>query len=59
MSSTLRRRGQTLVEFALTIGLLMLLVVATAQVAIYLHYGTVSPSPVGRARSRRPSPVTP
>jgi Flp pilus assembly protein TadG len=27
-----------LVEFALTIGLLMLLVVATAQVAIYLHY---------------------
>jgi Flp pilus assembly protein TadG len=26
------------VEFALTIGLLMVLVVATAQVAIYLHY---------------------
>lgn len=32
------RRGQSLVEFALTIGLLMVLVVATAQVAIYLHY---------------------
>jgi Flp pilus assembly protein TadG len=31
-------RGQSLVEFALTIGLLMVLVVATAQVAIYLHY---------------------
>ena len=39
MSSTpIRRRGQSLVEFALTIGVLMLLVVATAQVAIYLHY---------------------
>ncbi len=34
----LRRSGQSLVEFALTIGLLMLLVVATAQVAIYLYY---------------------
>src|SRR5439155_17708875 len=32
------RCGQSLVEFALTIGLLMVLVVATAQVAIYLHY---------------------
>jgi Flp pilus assembly protein TadG len=31
-------RGQSLVEFSLTVGLLMLLVVATAQVAIYLHY---------------------
>jgi Flp pilus assembly protein TadG len=31
-------RGQSLVEFAVTVGLLMLLVVATAQVAIYLHY---------------------
>ena len=31
-------RGQSLVEFALTIGLLMVLVVATAQLAIYLHY---------------------
>src|SRR2546430_16404765 len=39
MSSTrIRRLGQSLVEFALTIGLLMLLVVATAQLAIYLHY---------------------
>jgi len=27
-----------MVEFSLTVGLLMLLVVATAQVAIYLHY---------------------
>ena len=33
-----RQRGQSLVEFSLTVGLLMLLVVATAQVAIYLHY---------------------
>ncbi len=32
------QRGQSLVEFSLTVGLLMLLVVATAQVAIYLHY---------------------
>ena len=32
------QRGQGLVEFSLTVGLLMLLVVATAQVAIYLHY---------------------
>ncbi len=31
-------RGQSLVEFSLTLGLLMLLVVLTAQVAIYLHY---------------------
>jgi Flp pilus assembly protein TadG len=30
--------GQSLVEFALTIGALMVLVVGTAQVAIYLHY---------------------
>ena len=35
-----RQRGQSLVEFSLTVGLLMLLVVATAQVAIYLHYRT-------------------
>ena len=34
------RCGQSLVEFALTVGVLMLLVVATAQVAIYLHYRT-------------------
>lgn len=32
------RRGQSLVEFALTVGALMVLVVGTAQVAIYLHY---------------------
>lgn len=32
------RRGQSLVEFALTIGLVMVLVVATAQLAIYLNY---------------------
>ncbi|MHB8507387.1 MAG: TadE/TadG family type IV pilus assembly protein [Candidatus Dormibacteria bacterium] len=31
------RRGQSMVEFAMTIGLLMLLIVLTAQVAIYLH----------------------
>jgi Flp pilus assembly protein TadG len=31
-------RGQGLVEFALTVGLLMLLVVATAQVGIFLQY---------------------
>lgn len=31
-------RGQSLVEFGLTVGLLMLLVVGTAQVAIFLHY---------------------
>ena len=30
--------GQSLVEFSLTVGLLMLLVVLTAQVAIFLHY---------------------
>ena len=30
--------AQSMVEFALTVGLLMLLVVLTAQVAIYLHY---------------------
>jgi len=37
-----KRRGwqsaQSLVEFSLTVGLLMLLVVLTAQVAIFLHY---------------------
>jgi Flp pilus assembly protein TadG len=31
-------RGQGMVEFALTVGLLMLLVVLTAQLAIFLHY---------------------
>ena len=38
MTRRLSQRGQSLVEFSLTVGLLMLLVVATAQVAIYLHY---------------------
>ncbi len=33
-----RQRGQSLVEFGLTVGLLMILVVATAQVAIFLYY---------------------
>jgi Flp pilus assembly protein TadG len=32
------QRGQALVEFALTIGIIMFLAVATAQVAVYLHY---------------------
>ncbi len=32
------QRGQSLVEFSLTVGLLMLLAVLVAQVAIYLHY---------------------
>jgi TadE-like protein len=31
-------RGQALIEFSFTVGLLMLLVVVTAQVAIFLHY---------------------
>ena len=31
-------RGQALIEFSLTVGLLMLLVVVTAQVAIFLNY---------------------
>jgi TadE-like protein len=31
-------RGQSMVEFSMTIGLLMLLVVASAQLAIYLHF---------------------
>jgi len=35
---SIHQRAQSLVEFALTIGLLMVLVVATAQLAIYLHY---------------------
>ena len=35
-----REEAQGAVEFALTIGLLMLLVVATAQLAIVLHYRT-------------------
>ncbi len=35
---TVGQRGQSMVEFSFTVGLLMLLVVATAQVAIYLHY---------------------
>src|SRR5207253_1715469 len=30
--------GQSLVEFAVTVAMLMLLAVATAQVAIFLHY---------------------
>jgi hypothetical protein len=33
-----KQRGQSLVEFSLTVGLLMFLVVATAQAAIFLHY---------------------
>jgi TadE-like protein len=32
------QRGQALIEFSFTVGLLMLLVVVTAQVAIFLHY---------------------
>ena len=32
------QRGQALIEFSFTVGLLMLLVVATAQVAIFLNY---------------------
>jgi Flp pilus assembly protein TadG len=32
------KRGQSMVEFAMTIGLLMLLVVSSAQLAIFLHY---------------------
>ena len=31
-------RGQTMVEFAMTIGLLMVLIVMTAEVALYLHH---------------------
>ncbi len=39
MSSSVRAWcGQSLVEFALTIGALMVLVVGVAQIAIYLHY---------------------
>ncbi len=34
----MNQRGQALVEFSFTVGLLMLLVVATAQVAIFLNY---------------------
>ena len=30
--------GQSMVEFTMTIGLLMVLIVATTQIAIYLHY---------------------
>ena len=33
-----RQAGQSLVEFSLTVGLLMLLAILVAQVAIYLHY---------------------
>jgi Flp pilus assembly protein TadG len=33
-----RQSAQSMVEFAVTVGLLMLLIVLTAQVAIYLHY---------------------
>lgn len=38
MSRARSSRGQSLVEFSLVVGLLMLLIVATAQVAIVLHY---------------------
>ncbi len=34
----MRQRGQALIEFSFTVGLLMLLVVTTAQVAIFLNY---------------------
>ena len=34
----IRQSGQSMVEFAVTVGLLMLLIVLTSQVAIYLHY---------------------
>ena len=34
----MNERGQALVEFAFTVGLLMLLVVVTAQIAIFLNY---------------------
>ena len=34
----MNQRGQGLIEFSFTVGLLMLLVVATAQVAIVLNY---------------------
>ena len=33
-----RQRAQSLVEFSLTVGLLMLVAVSVAQVAIFLHY---------------------
>ncbi len=33
-----RQARQILVEFSLTVGLLMLLAILVAQVAIYLHY---------------------
>lgn len=33
-----RQRAQSLVEFSVTVGLLMLVVVSVAQVAIFLHY---------------------
>jgi hypothetical protein len=33
-----RSRGQSLVEFSVTAGLLMLLTVATVQLAVFLHY---------------------
>ena len=32
-----RQRGQAMVEFGITFGLLMLVVVLTAEIAIYLH----------------------
>src|SRR5205814_7149305 len=33
-----RSHGQSMVEFSLTVGLPMLLIVATVQIAIFLHY---------------------
>ena len=36
--TTAPSRGQSLVEFSLVVGLLMLLVMGTAQVAVALHY---------------------
>ena len=40
ISASRRSRGQSLVEFSLVVGLLMLVIMATTQVAIALHYRT-------------------
>jgi Flp pilus assembly protein TadG len=37
-TGAINSRGQAMVEFALTVGLLMLVVVLTAGLALYLHY---------------------
>src|SRR6202163_1190415 len=49
-------RGQALIEFSFTVGLLMLLVVATAQVAIFLNYRS-SPDLATRERAYQASLV--